>query len=104
VCLGKGIASTVKYQLSVASVNNIGNNTSSNVASGGYTNPIIHNNVMLASMPRIKGNASDYDITDMGNGTAKIVKFLGFDQEDTLIPTEINGKIIVGIGDCCNFF
>ena len=98
VCLGKGTAATLKYRVFVAPTNS-GNTSQGNVAGGGYTNPIIHNTHVNASPVVVQGKSEDYEIRDLGNGTAEIKKYNGFDQEDTLIPTEIGGKQIVAIGE-----
>ena len=98
VCLGKGTAVTIKYRV-VTVPSNGGNASNGNIVGGGYTNPIVHNANGNSSPVVVKGRAEDYEIRDLGNGTAEIKKYNGFDQEDTLIPTEIGGKRIVGIGE-----
>ena len=97
VCLGKGTAATIKYRV-VTVPSNGGNASNGNTVGGGYTNPIVHNNSAPVNNTPVQGNASDYEIADLGNGTIEIKKFVGFDQADTIIPTEINGKKVVSIG------
>ncbi len=97
VCLGKGIAATIKYRV-VTEPSNGGKASNSNTVGSGYTNPIVHNNSASVNNTPVQGNASDYEIADLGNGTIEIKKFVGFDQADTIIPTEIRGKKVVGIG------
>ena len=97
VCLGKGTATSIKYRVSVTPTNG-GNSSNGNAVGGGYTNPIVHNNSAPVNNTPVQGNASDYEISDLGNGTIEIKKFVGFDQSDMIIPTEINGKKVVGIG------
>ena len=45
------------------------------------------------------GVDSDYDIKELGNGTAVLLKFKGFDVEDTIVPTEIKGLRVIGVGE-----
>lgn len=97
VCLGKDTAATVKYRVPVVPSNG-GSVSNGNAVGGGYTNPIVHNNFAPVNNTPVQGNASDYEISDLGNGTIEIKKFVGFDLADTIIPTEINGKRVVGIG------
>ena len=96
VCLGKGTAATIMYRV-VTVPSNGGNASNGNTVGGGYTNPIVHNNSAPINNTPVQGNASDYEIADLGNGTIEIKKFVGFDQADTIIPTEISGKKVVGI-------
>ena len=72
----------------------VSNDTSSK---GTYTQPIIHNQVSGIINP-VVGKQSNYDVKDLSDGTVEISKFVGFDQADTIIPTEIDGKKVVGIG------
>jgi hypothetical protein len=46
----------------------------------------------------VQGNVSEYEISDLGNGNIEIKKFVGFDKAETVIPTKINGKKVIGIG------
>lgn len=98
VCLGKGTAATVKYRVATAPLNG-GNTSNANVIGGGYTNPIVHNNSNRNAPVIVKGSSDDYNIKDLGNGKAEISSFNGFDIEDMLVPTEINGLSIIGIGE-----
>ena len=98
VCLGNGTAAKIKYRVSAVPTNSESTSLG-NVIGGGYTDPIIHNTRANASPVVVKGKSEDYEIRDLGNGTAEIKKVNGFDQEDTLIPAEIGGKRIVGIGE-----
>ena len=97
VCLGKGIVATIKHRV-VTEPSKGGKASNSNTVGSGYTNPIVHNNSASVNNTPVQGNASDYEIADLGNGTIEIKKFVGFDQADTIIPTEIRGKKVVGIG------
>lgn len=54
-----------------------------------------HNQTAVA-MP-VLGNKSDFELCEVGKGYV-IKKFLGFDQDDFVIPNTINSKRIVGIG------
>jgi hypothetical protein len=64
----------------------------------GYTNPIIHTKASPANNITVQGNVSEYEISDLENGNIEIKKFVGFDQAEMVIPTEINGKKVVRIG------
>lgn len=88
-CLGKGVADSIRYNVSMASTME---ETISNCNAFGGGNQSPSNN-----MP-VSGNSSDYEIADLGDGTIEIKKFVGFDEPDTIIPTEINGKRVVSIG------
>ena len=66
--------------------------------SGLYTRPIVHTPVITKSAS-VVGRATDYEITAVGRDIIEISKFVGFDQEDTIIPTEIENKKVIGIGE-----
>lgn len=95
-CLGKGTASTIKYQTSATSV--MRNDINENSVRKKDINPIVHDaHVSFNNLP-VEGNASDYKIKNLGNRTIEIKKFLGSDLAEIIIPTEIKGKKVVGIG------
>ena len=72
---------------------------SKNVIEGDtYTKPVIHTDFQT-TVVNIRSNAHGYKVTELGNGKIEIKKFLGFAQADTVIPTEIDGKRVVGIGE-----
>lgn len=96
-CLGKGVADSIRYNVSMASTMEE-NISSCNAFGDGYINPIVHNNQSPSNNILVSGNSSDYEIADLGAGTIEIKKFVGFDEPDMIIPTEINGKKVVGIG------
>lgn len=82
VCLGKGASQSMHFTP-----------TSVHYPSGsGHT----HKPITTPSV--VKGNVSDYEVTDLGNGKAELTKFVGFEQEDMLVPNVIDGKQIVSIG------
>ena len=110
LCLGKGTAATVNYTVSETSTKS-GVSSRKNTATGDYTNPVTHKNPITQRIrthvtnKRVVGKTNDYEITDLGYGTVEISKFVGVDQADTVIPTEINGKKVIGVGSgpfkCC---
>lgn len=97
LCLGNGTAERINYQ--TFSVANGVNSSNGNIAGGGYTKPIFHNNIGGNAPVVVNGLTSDYDVKNLGNGTAEITKYKGFDVEDTLVPNMLNGMKIVGIGE-----
>lgn len=58
----------------------------------------MHNDAVPSNNALVMENACDYEIADLGNGKIEIRKFVGFDQADTVIPTEVKGKQVIGIG------
>ena len=47
--------------------------------------------------PKI-GNPSNYELRDLGNNCVELVKYVGFDETNTVVPNTINGKNVVSIG------
>lgn len=89
VCLGNGISSRLSYKKKSFADDNV--NTV-----GDITNPIKHN-AHTSQDPTITGSISDYEIAGIGNNEFAITKFIGFDQEKTIVPNQIDGKKIVAI-------
>ena len=98
ICLGKGKAASIKYKVGALS-NCMGIVPTGNASGGGYTNPIVHNGLSPSTCLPIKGNNNDYEIKDLGNGTAVLLKFKGFDVKDIIVPTEIKGLRVIGVGE-----
>lgn len=48
---------------------------------------------------RIRGNISDFEIKCVGPNKYEISKYIGFDKSEMIIPNEIEGKKIIGIGE-----
>lgn len=64
-----------------------------------YTKPIMHNFTHSESTSSMTpGDPSEFEIKDLDDGGIEIVKFLGFDRDEMVIPTEIEGKRVIGIG------
>ncbi len=98
VCLGKGTAATIRYNVSAAPTTGV-NVSGGNASGGGYTNPIVHNNSgSVNNAPVFKGKKDDYELKTITATTIEISKFVGFDESKTIIPNEIDGKKVVGIG------
>ncbi|MBU5453059.1 leucine-rich repeat domain-containing protein [Pseudoflavonifractor sp. MSJ-30] len=82
VCLGKGVSQSMHF-------------TPTSVH---YPSVTGHTHKPITTPSVIKGNVSDYEVKDLGNGKAELTKFVGFEQEDMLVPNVIDGKQIVCIG------
>lgn len=48
---------------------------------------------------KVIGNIDDYELTMLSDTTAEIKKYVGADLDEIVVPTEINGVKIVGIGE-----
>ena len=93
ICLGNGTASRLKYVVQKPVVGNANSSVNSgNSGSGGHTHNQSHN------QPVVSGKVDDYEIRDISATTIEISKFVGFDENKTIIPNEINGKRVVAIG------
>lgn len=67
-----------------------------------YTKPITHNPDAYAKPGILNGMASDYELEQHSHGWV-ITKFRGFEEADVIIPNQIDGKRIVGIGKAAYF-
>lgn len=47
----------------------------------------------------VSASGSDFELTDVGDNKVVISKYLGFDEEQMIVPNVIDGKQVVGIGD-----
>jgi len=87
ICLGPGAAAQVQKPKGAILPFDLGS----------YTRSIVHNQKAVSRNPVI-GKSSDYEMLNVGNGTFEISRFVGLDKADTIIPTEINGQKVIGIG------
>ena len=88
VCLGKGTSSTINYAPSCG-----------DTTEGNYTNSIANGSSKRAKNMPAMGKSSDYKTAYLSKGTVEISKYVGSNQADIVIPTEINGKKVLGIGE-----
>lgn len=89
VCLKSGTARALHQTIAIL------NDTPSNME---YSDTFVHNEIPIYDADSIKGNLSDYQIKDVGNGKIEIEKFLGLEKKEIIIPTQIEGKRVIGIG------
>lgn len=47
----------------------------------------------------VNAKASDFELSDLPNGTVEIKKFLGFDEVRMIVPNMIEGKKVSGVGN-----
>jgi hypothetical protein len=63
------------------------------------TIPISHNKIVPNQALVVTGSVSDYELSCVGNNEYEISKFIGFDEENMVIPNVIDGKKIIGVGE-----
>ena len=75
------------------------NNSNVSLSSTQGRSSIQPNNQIYSNIFHVinRTSASDYELNDTGNGTLVINNYLGFVEEETVIPSEIKGKKIIGI-------
>lgn len=66
-------------------------------------NHAIVSNDPFAHTGIVEGDPLEYEVKEVTPGKVEIVKFLGFDKKDMVIPNRIAGKIVVGIGGYMTF-
>ena len=88
VFLGEGTSVTINYAPSCR-----------DTAGGNNTNSIANVSSKPAKNMSSMGKTSDYKTAYLSKGTVEISKYVGVDQADIVIPTEINGKKVLGIGE-----
>ena len=91
VCLGKGTSSRINYKQKAETANS--------TPTGVGLSPAQHVHNRPANSPKIySGSKNDYELKNISSTTVEISKFLGFDEASTIIPNEIDGKRVVGVG------
>lgn len=55
--------------------------------------------VKTQSVCNVSGSELDFELKDLGNNQVEITKFRGFDEKELTVPSEINGKKVIGIGE-----
>ena len=90
VCLGKGYATRIHYIRKDEQAK-----SQSNIQPS-----VQHQYHQPPTQPAfpVRGNQNDYEIITISSNSIEISKFIGFDEAKTIIPNEINGKKVAGIG------
>ena len=98
VCLGEGTSATIKYNVSVTTTNDAGS-SNRNAVVGHHIHPKTHRkNTPVNGVPSME-TIGDYKITVLSNRNVEITKYVGSDQANIVIPNEINGKKVLGVGE-----
>ncbi len=91
VCLGKGTSGQIQYKKNADAVGSmppgVGFGPSQHVHNRPTNNPKVYS-----------GNKNDYELRSVSSSTVEISKYVGFDEASTIIPNEIDGKRVIGIG------
>lgn len=79
------------------------NTNHNNVGIGNDANfqPIKHEPIGAQSIKDVSGSAMDFEVQAYEKDTSKIVivKFRGFDEKELVVPSSIDGKSVIGVGE-----
>ena len=92
-CISVGTAAKIHKP-----INTYHNN--SNGSNGVNSQPIKHEPIGAQSVKDVSGSSMDFEVQQYTKDASKIVivKFKGFDEKELVVPSSIDGKIVIGVG------
>lgn len=86
ICIAPGTSVKMKYESATANNN------------GPEIKPIQHAPIVAQSVKDVSGSELDFQIKQISGNHIEIVKFKGFDETELVIPSDIKGKKVIGVG------